>query len=497
RESKDIVQTLLDNDTNITFQNEHKILSLYEIIEEQTVEIVQILLNNESNVNSKDKNGQTPLFHVITRKNMNFIEMLLKKNADVDIVDKYGFIPLTIAVETGNTLIVQLLLDNKANVNFKNEYGITALYLASFKGNEDMVKVLLEYGANMNDLTSFEEILVNAKKVAKIEVVLRLLVDCTTNNIQGVDNDFSESNVVTNIIKTVSNDWAGIDLNKELNTAIEEGLINLDTIRNLIDWNCDFNLTDNLWTIILNLIEKINNSDIDEAFIDCIFDGTMEDQVTKLCKALAEEENLDVIKILLRNGVTANNTDQKSGLTLLQTAIQLDHEGFVEILLENNADVNLANNSNTPLCIAIHKQNIKIVELLLKFGADVNSTCENDALLCVAVRTQNIDLIKILLQYGCNVNHVDNYGLTPLMNAVAIQNTAIVQTLLIEGVDVDFEEKSGLTALFIAVLAKNKCIVDMLFTYGANKNIKTSGEMLLQKVKDLRKAGVLISPTSH
>ncbi|KRT84771.1 Ankyrin repeat-containing protein [Oryctes borbonicus] len=462
--STDIIELLLLNGACVNHVDRLCRTPLIRAIALGNKDIIQLLLNYKANINLTNDDGQTPLYNAVEKQNVEILELLVKAKADLNCVDKFGFTPLMTAAEASNMKIAEALLENNANVNFKSECCITALYVAAFKRNVGMVELLLKYGADANTMILGGEFLQNAKRTGNIEIVLRLLKNSTPRDLLSAPSGSTDLNSAQIIIRNVVENWNDVDLEKELRTAVQEGILNFNSVKVLMGWGGKMKLADEFWIRTLCIVEEMNSEDTDDILIRNVFKCALEDRVTELCHAISEERNLDIIKILFRNGIDANSVNRETDLTLLQTAIEMNYRGFVEILLRNHADVNLAGDNDTPLCIAIRKQN------------DV--------------------IIKMLLKHGCDVNYIDKYGLTPLMIAVADENRAIAELLLTNNADVNHVGISGLTALYIAARTRNRYMVDMLFKHGAKEDIKTSGKKLLRYVRLMQTAGAINFPAN-
>ena len=170
-------------------------------------------------------------------------------------------------------------------------------------------------------------------------------------------------------------------------------------------------------------------------------------RVSVLMSAIAETQNVDIIKVLLRTGARVN-AKSSYGITALMFAA-----------------------GNTPNAA-------EIVKILLEKGARVNDrdSSGSTALIYAAYEQKDAEVIKILLNAGAKVNYRDEAGKTALMGAVynfyrygAESREEFVKLLINAGADVNATDNEGMTALMIA--AKHyECeeAVRLLINAGAN-----------------------------
>ncbi|MFA5249985.1 MAG: ankyrin repeat domain-containing protein [Parachlamydiales bacterium] len=185
------------------------------------------------------------------------------------------------------------------------------------------------------------------------------------------------------------------------------------------------------------------------------------------------ENNIEAVKLLLKEGANPNIRDNRSGTVPLLQAIERENLEMVRVLLETGqVNVNVIgsdiyfSSKRTPLQAAILKKNLDIVKLLLKNGADVNIPNSHDYTpLHLAILLKNPEMVRVLLETGrVDVNVIDCTG-TPLHNAILSENLAIVKLLLKNGADVNFSG-SDITPLNSAIYMKNLPIVNALLKTG-------------------------------
>lgn len=225
---------------------------------------------------------------------------------------------------------------------------------------------------------------------------------------------------------------------------------------------------------------------------------------------LANSDNKEVIKLLIKNGANANFNYKENGLNGLYKAILdsdieyaiflLNHGANLEktndtyygnnienknlnqlhkgksaaelIFNENNLEIvkQFINNNgilNYFLCYTIQKGNDIISKFLIDVIENLNekSNCFYRYPLTHAVNYQKIDIIDLLLKNNAN----PNIGCV-LHEACKNQNLKIVKLLVENGADVNLIDNNGQTALFNAINAKNanKEIIRYLIGNGAD-----------------------------
>ncbi|HTF17517.1 MAG TPA: ankyrin repeat domain-containing protein [Chryseolinea sp.] len=115
------------------------------------------------------------------------------------------------------------------------------------------------------------------------------------------------------------------------------------------------------------------------------------------------------------------NAYSRDGFTLLGLASYFAHPDVVKVLLQYDADTNIASNNQfrvAPLHSACASSNYDIAEMLLRAGADVNAKQMSGVTpLHSAAHNGQTKLAKLLIDHGADVNAMTENGQTPLAMA--------------------------------------------------------------------------------
>jgi len=124
------------------------------------------------------------------------------------------------------------------------------------------------------------------------------------------------------------------------------------------------------------------------------------------------------------------------GETPLKVAIQKSNIAAVEMILEAGADPNAKGLSTgfLPVITAVVTENKKALNLLIDAGADVNSRLSFPfstlPLISYAASKKDAALVDKLLKLGADPELQDQFGWTPLMEAVHVQHWDSIELLL-------------------------------------------------------------------
>ena len=173
-----------------------------------------------------------------------------------------------------------------------------------------------------------------------------------------------------------------------------------------------------------------------------------------------KKKDVENAKGLSDKNVDVNFVDGRSGFTPLIQAIRNRDYNMTKFLLSlPQIDVNAVDNWKyhfPPLSHAIQMNLPSFVELLLNNGANVNAPSKNDknpynTPLMIAAWDGKLDLVKLLVENGACINQADQgNGFTALIKAVWQNHPEVVAYLLDKNADRTICTFKGKTALDIA-----------------------------------------------
>lgn len=182
----------------------------------------------------------------------------------------------------------------------------------------------------------------------------------------------------------------------------------------------------------------------------------------------ADNNQPQTARYLIERGVYVDMCSCETFQTPLIIAAAKGFTGFVELLLNNGANVRGQDIfGNTALTEAVCRQNEPLVQVLLKHGADPNPhKAGTRTLLHHAI--ENVRITELLLRAGARLNSCDSNEMTPLHLAVEHGKLKVVVLLLKNGANPKTTNSTGETPLHSALLQRHSITAKWLLRYGAS-----------------------------
>lgn len=247
-----------------------------------------------------------------------------------------------------------------------------------------------------------------------------------------------------------------------------------DIFEHLLDVGADFNDTNRYMRNSLHMAAKYGNVHAVELLLEKGADPECKDRewgilpdvwyrrtggVTPMSFA-ADNGHESVVRILLENGVSADNDDQF--VTPLWRAARGDHSKVVRVLLGAGGDVDAQDSEGrSPLWWGARNDSVDVVQMLLDNGAsvDIRDLAQRTPLnLASFNRCERV--VRMLVGNSANV---DGWGwLPPLVAAAQNGYENVVQILLDKGAEVDTQGVGNERALLCAARSGDEKVVQIL-----------------------------------
>jgi ankyrin repeat protein len=296
----------------------------------------------------QEAKAQKPdLFAAVKNNNIKEVKSLLDKGADQNAYDDDSDNVLINAALYASADCMKLLLQKKANPNLKNKFGQTPLMYCTYE--MDKMKLLLQYGADINAKSNSGNtpLLIACIGYGQYENI-KFLID------KGADPLAKRWGAETALMRAAQfGDTMTIHLliskGVDINTH-PWGFTALMYATRFANWPCVFSLLYN--GADANIADNANQSPLLWA---------------------AELNNMEAVKVLLKQTKNINTIDSLKGMTPLMWATYNEHDNprIIQAFLDKGALVNIkAKDGSTALSWALKKGNTVTVALLKKAGAE-------------------------------------------------------------------------------------------------------------------------------
>nr|AKD28023.1 ankyrin repeat domain protein [Glypta fumiferanae] len=335
------------------------------------------------------------------------------------------------ALEEKHRAIAKLLLESGSKVNSEDESSIAPLHFTVIYKDTEIISMLLERCADVGAKNIFGQTALHlAVEMGNMEMTELLVSKGATIKYPWEIVYGYEDEKFWKIMKFLVDNDSGIDINgrdKYGRTAIN-------------------NITCN----------RYRYPRMSDMYKDC------EDVV---------DLRRDLVKTLLSRGADGN-AQMPCGWSLLHSAVNNNDDEFVDILLKNKANVNIActDDMRTPLHLAASNGNYKNTKILIDAGARVNvKNILGESPLHCASTSKNKKVVELLLEFGAKIDDTGYHDETPL-HLAASEYFPNVKPLLRACAGVEYRNKDGLTALHCAASCQQDESVEELLVYGADIN---------------------------
>jgi ankyrin repeat protein len=319
-------------------------------------------------------------------------------------------------IEDNKVLSVKWLFDNHANPYIEDSLNIPAFFtFANHLKSDQMLKVLIQYNIDFNYKSS------NGRTVLQ-DIVLNGDVSLAKKILPYIKNKFSLDNYGKNILFDALSSG-----NKDM----------IDLVYSLpdLDINIQAKNKDSLLHFVkdghLDIIEFLLTKGVSPTLQDSddkniIFYLSQRMENTVVVSEISKISKLIDLALRAEDAIAQKN---QNGETLLLGFLKNLHKPLgeynqkkmlsqlIETFIKSGVNIDEQDNEgNTPLLVAVEKNDLETVQLLVNNGADINlKNKEGSTPLNIAVMKGNkdyYDMIKLLLAFEADPNIKDSKGLT-------------------------------------------------------------------------------------
>lgn len=343
----------------------------------ENLKYMHLLANAGADVNKIHSDGMSPLlystFHLSPGRNPDFILGLLEMGVDVNQQSANGKTPLLNALDklsNTNVKVALKLLEKGAKPIGKDE-----LYIACSKnGTLELITKLLDAGANPNGDSPLKmpiDAIAQGNYISNELTKLQLLIDRGAKvSYKALIRYSGFKNVSTELIKLL---FSKVELNNE---QLNNFLIAVSSTGyvDCVKMAFEAGAKPSEESIKARLEDYSGPDDITLKVIEMHVEAGLRISEIPYILSYFKNEHPKSFKKLIELGANMNYSRQPEGIfPILYTSISNSWLKYVDILLDNNADVNIPDLDNlTPLHMAVMFRNVDLVKKLLEKGADKN-----------------------------------------------------------------------------------------------------------------------------
>lgn len=443
------------------------------------------------------------------------------------------------ASEEGNVNQVKRILSDHKFKDLSNNLQWSIIYKASEKGQLEIIKIFYNEAPQESYKGHTKlQIIEESSKVSISYGNLNIIKYFIDNNLIDIKNNNIDNNKSTFLLLALNREKnsgnfemseyllnAGVDINfvdryyhlngkTALMIASEIGAINI--VKLLLEKGANPDVLSDKWMTALDYAKlKKNNEEIIDLLKNYGKNYGKNDEIVEAIK----NGNTNFVKTKVQNGLNINTkikcsidnwiSNIESEYTLLNLAVNYEKIDIVNYLLNNKADVNIAETKYqmAPLHHAVRLGNYKIVELLVSFGSNINQEAfdKNTPIffICNAIgkldeNKENIDkiykIVKLLSSKKADLNYSNKNGYTTLswflLNSENLTTISSILDIFIDnGCDINFASPNS--TLLIHLIKKNsnkdKLIINkikLLLAKGAKINQYSYGTALTEAVNE-------------
>ncbi|XP_014294505.1 putative ankyrin repeat protein RF_0381 isoform X2 [Halyomorpha halys] len=454
---------LINNGVDVNSENSMMETPLSRSISRGHIETAIILFERGANLKHKDKRGKNFL-HIANK--LPLLEWLVQNKLDINGKDNLGRTPLHDAAESFNLEKACFLLEHGADLEAQDHCGCTPLYTAARIGKTEFVRLLLSKGANpagtVDSETANDKFIISRKEACmyrkmRLDNINRLSRGSKRINFSTGTN---RSSNLPQRDKSLTRSFSHLELEPEKGSRKRistQPISDEDKFTAQLKPQQPLNiavLNGNIETV-LELLKSGANPEEKDGFFG-----------KSGMHWAAKADNIAVLELYRGRGLDLSVRDNLNW-TPLHIAAECCRYRSVIWLLNNGVDIDSEDCfMHTPLFKAVNKGHIGVAKLLFERGADLKHTegWGKNLLHCA----NTLPLLEWLVENKLDINAKDDWGRTPLHDAVKSSSLEKAIFLLEKGADIDAKDRKGRTPLYEAAKSGKIELVRLFLKWGAD-----------------------------
>lgn len=398
-------------------------------------ESLSTLIKFGADINASDLNGTTPLMHAAKRSPEAFQILLQAKGIKIDARDYRGDTALHVAANCGNAVEVKDLIKAGADVNAANLEGYTPLMAAANSGDVESIDLLIKAGASVNVVSKSGSTALSIAACCGYVDAVRLLIKEGAN--------INEKNLLLNCIMLRQDEIASI----------------------LIDAGADAGGSDEHSPLLISIC--LGSFSIAKRIIATGVRITANNRFQAV-RATSFSSSYEILDFLLENGYVSDTDVQiVTAISVFRKTLN-DTAFFIKASKDRHKSTLTAFCS---LCSENKKENVKRISKFVDYINEF-SFYDMTPLMCACFGEAKYT-VKELIENGADVNLANKEGKTALMYAASRGNMAIIRYLIQSGANRDAKDKDGKTYQDYASNVDKRSFGDMVLGKYILKSPKT------------------------
>uniref|UniRef100_A0A803KH73 Phosphatidylinositol N-acetylglucosaminyltransferase subunit Y n=1 Tax=Xenopus tropicalis TaxID=8364 RepID=A0A803KH73_XENTR len=445
--------------------------ALHVSCRKRDADAAKLLVEYGASVDCQNVEGQTPLHIAAWAGDEMMLKLLHQCRANANLTDKMDRTPLHVAAERGNTNIVEILTEKfRSNVLARTKEGNTLMHIASQYGHPETALAFLKRGGLLHMPNKAGAVCLHAAATRGHVAVVRALLQKGAHVDARTKDNYTALHIAAEsckplVVQTLLGFGAQVQLKGgkvryiplsllypnagetplHLAAAVKKEMTHtqgedVKIIRILMEHDGDISRPTNTTSETpLHYCARVGNEDVLLEMIRHISSSRIQQTMNKQAKngrspllVAAEQGHTGIVQILLQNQARVDVFDEH-GKAALHLAAENGHDQIADILLKHKAFVNAKTKLGlTPLHLCAQNGFNHLVKLLVETHLaciDAMSLTKRTPLHMAALNGQ-LDVCNSLLNMKADVNATDIEGQTPLHLAAENDHSEVVKLFL-------------------------------------------------------------------